>query len=631
MNQHVESALGAYHESMSPPLIAAPICTVRPGTTVLVRREDASYRSSSLLMVRGADQSDGDLLNSIRVQVIPTSRMNDQLRDHLIQIEDADDVLRSHQVLQSLATMAQGNGWPVPLSQFVGLEDRVFPHPSGGAIRKYLLDDACPDPLCRNGYRWGREQIYQAYPFLQAGLRPDVLHWYLAEVRGSPMLCLSCYGFRTVRRDERTAIAALMINTGKQPPTVAVAQRIYNHRSFLSHVLQPLLGHHAADHISSNVQYSAETGSSRSSDEIGPSSGENHSAASFAPLDAFVEQNSQYQQTSSIYSHMEGPTRPSLGPLNATLRGGGGSTTHPDRRSTPQQLESIRGRVQGRSTRTPTPSTPHSANLTPAQLAGRAARHRYNLWRAQQAAESQASQSSPTTSPRPSSTHAAIPASRPASGRTAASTQQPPRAALRAPSSTAHQPSRSSRASATVRTTSTDSSTPRAMPQPPTQPYVTQWLSTIPETTQPSTLRLAPISNSFQQQQQHILPNSRRQQDTTPAWHSTLPHPRHELNNNSDWQPIPPGIFEEMQQGNPSIPTHRQAIQDMAKSRFKNWIQRNRQKADGKCPICLCAWGDSGGETYILTTLCGHDFHEDCVLEWFKTNNGCPVCRAKQE
>ena len=25
---------------------------------------------------------------------------------------------------------------------------------------------------------------------------------------------------------------------------------------------------------------------------------------------------------------------------------------------------------------------------------------------------------------------------------------------------------------------------------------------------------------------------------------------------------------------------------------------------------------------------CGHAFHDECVLEWFKINNTCPNCRC---
>ncbi|KAM3414801.1 hypothetical protein BST61_g9950 [Cercospora zeina] len=628
MDQHNEPALRAFHESMSSPLIADPMHAIYPGTIILVRRENASYRSSSLLRVTAVDQSNGDRLNSIRVQAIPTSAMNTQLRDHLTQIEDADDVLRSQQVLQSLAAMAQSNGTPAPLAHFVGFQDQVFPNPSGGALRKYLLDGACPDPSCRHGYCMGRERIYQAYPFLQAGIRPDVLLWYLSEVRGSPMLCLSCYGFRTVRRNERIAIAALMINTGKQPPTIAVAQSIENHRNLLSHVLRPLLGHHGAEYTWDKMLQVTETGSSRLSHRIRAGSSGSPSAAAFALPSARVPQNRKHPQTST-FPTTASPSRLSSRPLNSALRGGG-SPMHPGRRNTQQQLESIGGRGRGRSIRTATPSTQHTADLTPAQLAGRAARQRYDQWRAQQVAENQATQSTTTASPRPSSAHAPIPTSRPASSRMTSSVQRSPRAESRAPSSMAHQPSRPPRAATNARRSLTETSIPHAVPQQPTQTPITQWLSTIPETSQPPTLRLAPHSSGFPQQQ--IPPNPRPQQATTPDWQPLPPSSQHELNNNnSDWQPIPPHILEEMQQGNPTFPTRRQAIQDMAKSRFKNWIKRNRKKGNGKCPICLCLWGDGGGETYILTTLCGHDFHEDCVLEWFQTNDGCPVCRTKQE
>lgn len=39
------------------------------------------------------------------------------------------------------------------------------------------------------------------------------------------------------------------------------------------------------------------------------------------------------------------------------------------------------------------------------------------------------------------------------------------------------------------------------------------------------------------------------------------------------------------------------------------------------CSICL--------ENVTNVPLkCGHAFHDECVLEWFKINNTCPNCRC---
>ena len=46
------------------------------------------------------------------------------------------------------------------------------------------------------------------------------------------------------------------------------------------------------------------------------------------------------------------------------------------------------------------------------------------------------------------------------------------------------------------------------------------------------------------------------------------------------------------------------------------------------CPICL---NDFGTSQAIFQTKCGHNFHNDCLQEYCRSNRGnivCPVCRA---
>ena len=40
------------------------------------------------------------------------------------------------------------------------------------------------------------------------------------------------------------------------------------------------------------------------------------------------------------------------------------------------------------------------------------------------------------------------------------------------------------------------------------------------------------------------------------------------------------------------------------------------------CAICLDEILTDG-----LKLMCGHKFHRDCILEWAKKNNNCPICR----
>jgi E3 ubiquitin-protein ligase RNF115/126 len=51
----------------------------------------------------------------------------------------------------------------------------------------------------------------------------------------------------------------------------------------------------------------------------------------------------------------------------------------------------------------------------------------------------------------------------------------------------------------------------------------------------------------------------------------------------------------------------------------------NRLPAEKKdCVICLTAF-EKGNQVLILP--CTHLFHPNCIKDWFKTNNTCPICK----
>ena len=61
-------------------------------------------------------------------------------------------------------------------------------------------------------------------------------------------------------------------------------------------------------------------------------------------------------------------------------------------------------------------------------------------------------------------------------------------------------------------------------------------------------------------------------------------------------------------------------IEDQIKeldNRFKNYLSSN-------CNICL-----DNIEKPVLLTCCQNLFCGSCIIEWFKNNNTCPMCRAK--
>ena len=48
------------------------------------------------------------------------------------------------------------------------------------------------------------------------------------------------------------------------------------------------------------------------------------------------------------------------------------------------------------------------------------------------------------------------------------------------------------------------------------------------------------------------------------------------------------------------------------------------------CSICLNEF--TGNDANMIIKLdCGHIFHTDCLLKWFKTSNLCPFCKQKSK
>ncbi|CAD8149762.1 unnamed protein product [Paramecium pentaurelia] len=44
---------------------------------------------------------------------------------------------------------------------------------------------------------------------------------------------------------------------------------------------------------------------------------------------------------------------------------------------------------------------------------------------------------------------------------------------------------------------------------------------------------------------------------------------------------------------------------------------------------CYICQEDFKNEEVELEMSCSHNFHKDCLTQWLKINNSCPVCRAK--
>jgi E3 ubiquitin-protein ligase DOA10 len=47
---------------------------------------------------------------------------------------------------------------------------------------------------------------------------------------------------------------------------------------------------------------------------------------------------------------------------------------------------------------------------------------------------------------------------------------------------------------------------------------------------------------------------------------------------------------------------------------------------DKICSICM---KDYDVNDKVLTTPCSHNYHQNCVLDWFRKSNKCPICKFK--
>lgn len=57
---------------------------------------------------------------------------------------------------------------------------------------------------------------------------------------------------------------------------------------------------------------------------------------------------------------------------------------------------------------------------------------------------------------------------------------------------------------------------------------------------------------------------------------------------------------------------------------LSNALLSTSEEEDGMCSICLVKYD---GTTTVVTTLCKHSFHSECIDLWLEGNNTCPNCR----
>ena len=67
---------------------------------------------------------------------------------------------------------------------------------------------------------------------------------------------------------------------------------------------------------------------------------------------------------------------------------------------------------------------------------------------------------------------------------------------------------------------------------------------------------------------------------------------------------------------------------------ISNWGYNLKTNTD--CTICRCSLDtaslynqDKGIDSKIITGICGHTFHEECINPWIHKNTNCPICSLK--
>ncbi|CAN8232327.1 unnamed protein product [Cochlearia groenlandica] len=74
----------------------------------------------------------------------------------------------------------------------------------------------------------------------------------------------------------------------------------------------------------------------------------------------------------------------------------------------------------------------------------------------------------------------------------------------------------------------------------------------------------------------------------------------------------------------PEIPANKLMVNSLPRKIYNKMTSSN---GDAQiCPICLEEFND--GER-VVTLPCGHEFEEECIINWFEINHVCPLCRFK--
>ena len=101
---------------------------------------------------------------------------------------------------------------------------------------------------------------------------------------------------------------------------------------------------------------------------------------------------------------------------------------------------------------------------------------------------------------------------------------------------------------------------------------------------------------------------------------------RSNLNNDNIINIIIQESFRNAQE-NKKPPVAKEAIERLTKFKMNEKYCKKNDKGVMEQPTCSVCLSDINMEEETILVPCGHLFHCQCILDWFKQNNTCPVCR----
>ncbi len=71
----------------------------------------------------------------------------------------------------------------------------------------------------------------------------------------------------------------------------------------------------------------------------------------------------------------------------------------------------------------------------------------------------------------------------------------------------------------------------------------------------------------------------------------------------------------------------RTGVDEETKRSLPESVLKNVKKLPEEKKNCVICMEEFGENDVILTVACYHIFHKSCVMEWFKKENTCPICK----